>query len=71
LDEVPNRKQCFLKDPLSAEKIYLPTFYDKETISGKVIINLNKNKSLDHSGIRIDLIGSIGILTTNDRNNDR
>ncbi len=37
----------------------LPTFYDRENVTGKVIINLNKTKKLEHFGIKIELFGTI------------
>jgi vacuolar protein sorting-associated protein 26 len=37
----------------------LPTFFDRENVSGKVIINLNKSKKFDHTGIKIELMGMI------------
>lgn len=37
----------------------MPTFYDRENITGKVIINLNKTKKLEHQGIKIELLGLI------------
>ena len=42
--------------------IKLPTFYDKENVTGKVIITLNNTKKLDHQGVKIEIIGSIGII---------
>ena len=39
--------------------IKLPTYYDRENVSGKIIINLNKIKSLEHKGIKIELMGVI------------
>lgn len=37
----------------------LPTFYDRENITGKVIINIGKSKKYDHTGIKIELTGII------------
>jgi vacuolar protein sorting-associated protein 26 len=39
--------------------VKLPTFYDRENVSGKVIINLGKSKSFDHTGIKVELFGLI------------
>jgi vacuolar protein sorting-associated protein 26 len=41
------------------EFIKLPTYHDRENVTGKVIINLNKVKSLEHKGIKIELVGII------------
>jgi vacuolar protein sorting-associated protein 26 len=39
--------------------IKLPTYHDRENITGKVIINLNKIKTLEHKGVKIELMGVI------------
>jgi vacuolar protein sorting-associated protein 26 len=41
------------------EFIKLPTYHDRENVIGKVIINLNKIKNLEHKGIKIELMGVI------------
>ena len=53
------RKKSWYRDK-SGEIFKLPTFYDKENVTGKVIIALNNTKKLDHIGIKIEVIGSIG-----------
>ena len=42
-------------------KLECPTFYGSEPIKGTVQINLNNSSSLQHSGIKIELIGEIDI----------
>ena len=41
IDEIQGRKKSTFKRK-NDEKIKMPTFHDRETISGKVIVNLNK-----------------------------
>lgn len=45
--------------------IKLPTFYDKDNIRGKVIVTLHDTDKLEHLGIKIEVIGSIGIIRFN------
>jgi vacuolar protein sorting-associated protein 26 len=58
VNEIQGRKKMTLKEK-SGESVKLPVFYDREDVSGKVIINLNKLKKLEHSGIKIELSGLI------------
>lgn len=58
IDEIQGRKKSTFKRK-NDEKIKMPTFHDRETISGKVIVNLNKLKKFEHTGIRIQLVGCI------------
>ncbi len=58
IDEVAGRKKATIKEK-GGEEVKLPTFYDRENITGKVIINLNKTKKLEHQGIKIELLGLI------------
>ena len=55
------RKRSGFRDK-SGEMIKLPTFYDKENISGKVVVTLTNTKKLEHQGIKIEIIGTIGIV---------
>ena len=55
---MPGRKKTTIKEK-NGEPIKLPTFYDRENVTGKVIINLNKTKKLEHHGIKIELLGLI------------
>jgi vacuolar protein sorting-associated protein 26 len=57
IDE-PSRKKFTFREK-TGEAVKLPTFFDKENVSGKVIINLNKTKKFEHQGVKIDLIGVI------------
>lgn len=34
-------------------------FHDRESVSGKIVINLNKAKKLEHMGIKVEVIGLI------------
>ncbi len=58
IDEIPWRKRISIREK-SGEATKLPTFYDRENVTGKVIINLNKTKKLEHTGIKIELVGII------------
>jgi vacuolar protein sorting-associated protein 26 len=57
LDEVKGRKR--FKIMRNGYSVKLPTYYDRETVSGKVIINLNIINNLEHKGIKIELFGVI------------
>jgi vacuolar protein sorting-associated protein 26 len=49
---------------INGNKLECPTFYGSEPIKGSVQISLNNNSSrLNHSGIKIELIGEIDIHT--------
>ena len=54
-------KERFKKSYINnrGEKIEYPTYYDNDTIKGKVLIELNKNKNFLHNGLKIELIGII------------
>ena len=58
LNKVEGRKQATLKDK-NAQSYKAPVFMDGETVEGKILIQLNKGKRLDHLGIRVELIGVI------------
>jgi vacuolar protein sorting-associated protein 26 len=66
INEIPGRKRFTIKEK-SGESLSLPAFSDREDVSGKVIINLNKIKKLEHTGIKIELIGLIEQI--NDKKN--
>jgi vacuolar protein sorting-associated protein 26 len=59
MDEVNGRRRMKIKEGKSNEITKLPTYYDRENITGKVIINLNKIKNLEHKGIKIELMGVV------------
>jgi vacuolar protein sorting-associated protein 26 len=58
IDELSDRKRTAISEK-NGEITKLATFYDRESVTGKVIINLNKTKKLEHTGIKIELIGLI------------
>ncbi len=58
INEVPGRKRFTVREK-TGEAVKLPTFHDREDICGKVIINLNKLKKLEHTGVKIELTGLI------------
>jgi vacuolar protein sorting-associated protein 26 len=58
VDEVPGRRKLALREK-NSEMTKLPVFNDRESISGKIIINLNKIKKYEHQGIKVELFGMI------------
>lgn len=58
LDDSATRKQAEIKtEDGKKERLFL--FYDGESITGKVNVNL-KGRKLEHQGIRIEFVGQIG-----------
>jgi len=52
------------------KKLECPTFYGAEPIKGSIQISLNNSQGLNHSGIKIELIGEIDIhINDNDTEN--
>ena len=52
------------------KKLECPTFYGSEPIKGTIQISLNNSQRLNHSGIKIELIGEIDIhINDNDTEN--
>lgn len=58
LDEIDGRKKYPFKTR-KGDEVRLPTFHDREHVSGKLIINLKSAKKLEHTGIKIELVGCI------------
>jgi vacuolar protein sorting-associated protein 26 len=63
LNEYENRRPVYLRDE-DYNRIKLPSFYDKENVTGEVSIALT-SKTFDHKGIKIILLGIIE--NTNDK----
>ena len=61
IDEQINRRKVYLRDE-DYNRIILPSYFDKEHVSGAVQINLT-SKSFDHNGIKIMLLGLIQSTT--------
>lgn len=57
VDEIPGRRPVYLRDE-DYQRIKLPSFYDKENVTGEVQISLT-SRSFSHSGIKIMLLGVI------------
>jgi len=58
LDSNESRKMTTIKDrDDNLKRAYI--YQDKENVTGKCAIYLKNNKSIDHQGIRVDLIGMI------------
>ena len=55
----PNHHKKFKHPNSSNVLIEYPTFFPKDDINGKIIIELNKNKNLEHQGIKISLVGLV------------
>ena len=58
INEISGRKKLTIREK-SGETQNLLVFHDREDISGKIILNLNKLKKLEHTGIKIELCGFI------------
>jgi len=58
IQKIEGRKSGSLKDK-NGQSFKAPVFKDGEDIKGQVSIQLNKNKKIDHLGIRVELIGVI------------
>lgn len=58
IDEIEGRNK-FTFASRRGEEMKLPTFYDREHVSGRIIINLKSAKKFEHNGIRVELVGCI------------
>jgi len=58
INKIETRKNGTIKDK-TGNTFKAPVFMDGEDIKGQVAIQLNKNKRIDHLGIRVELIGMI------------
>lgn len=67
INKVDNRKNGSLKDK-QGNTFKAPVFSDGEDIKGQVAITLNKNKRIEHLGIRVELIGVIENLYDKNQN---
>jgi vacuolar protein sorting-associated protein 26 len=57
IKEVPKRRCVYLRDE-NDKRIILPAFYDKEDITGTIIVNIS-SKTFQHNGIKIKFTGYI------------
>ncbi|CAD8087483.1 unnamed protein product [Paramecium primaurelia] len=69
LDGLDTRKTARFNDKQQG-LIRLPVYSDDDDISGVVDLRMNKNKKIDHLGIRIELIGRIEILNDQKQSSD-
>lgn len=69
INELEGRKRSLFKN--KSGEIELPTFRDKEDVSGKVIINIKSTKRYEHKGIKIELVGSLESLDDNKGSNTK
>ena len=58
IDEVEGRKRAKIYEK-NETITRLPLFYDKEDISGKIILKLPQGKTFEHKGIKVELMGII------------
>jgi vacuolar protein sorting-associated protein 26 len=56
---IENEREIIRMKNIKGDILSFPLFEDTDTISGKVIVHLNKNKNYEHNGIKIELIGLI------------
>ena len=62
LNEIEGRKKATIYE-INGTITRLPLFYDKEDISGKIIIKLPQGKTFEHKGIKLELMGIIKSLS--------
>lgn len=55
----PNRRSCFLDFEKKSEKVYI--YSDGEPIEGIAVVSLKPGKKLDHSGIKVEVIGKVSV----------
>ena len=58
IDNIPGRKEFSFKQK-AGEVLKLPTFYDREDVTGKLTINIKSCKKFEHLGIKVELVGCI------------
>lgn len=58
IDEIDGRKKSSFKSK-NGEATRLATFFDREDVCGKLIINIKSVKRFEHLGIKVELIGAI------------
>ena len=62
LDEIEGRKKATIYE-INGTITRLPLFYDKEDISGKIILKIPQGKTFEHKGIKLELMGIIKSLS--------
>ena len=62
IDEVPGRKRAKIYE-LNGQITRLPLMYDKEDVSGRVLVKIPQGKTFEHKGIKIELLGVIQSIT--------
>ena len=62
IDEVEGRKRAKIYE-LNGQITRLPLMYDKEDVSGRVLVKIPQGKTFEHKGIKIELLGVIQSLT--------
>jgi vacuolar protein sorting-associated protein 26 len=54
-----DRKTALVKQKDKTER--LPLYFDGESVSGKAILRIKQGRKLEHTGIKIEFIGQIGM----------
>ena len=62
IDEVPGRKRAKIYE-INGQITRLPLLYDKEDVSGRVLVKIPQGKTFEHKGIKIELLGVIQSIT--------
>jgi hypothetical protein len=57
-DPLEKIKKSSFRDK-TGDLFQLDSFYDKESISGKILLNIKKEKKVEHQGIKVEVIGLI------------
>jgi vacuolar protein sorting-associated protein 26 len=55
-----NRKQVPMKKE-NGQTALVPLFHSQDTISGKVCIEPYQGKKVEHNGVKVELLGQIGV----------
>ncbi|KAF3602537.1 hypothetical protein F2Q69_00034254 [Brassica cretica] len=55
-----NRKQVPMKKE-NGQTALVPLFQSQETLSGKVCIEPYQGKKVEHNGVKVELLGQIGV----------
>jgi vacuolar protein sorting-associated protein 26 len=57
IDGIDGRKKYAFKTKKG--EVRMTTYHDRETVTGKLVINLKSAKKLEHSGIKLELVGCL------------
>jgi len=54
-----NERKKTIMQNLKGDLVEYSTYYDNDTVKGRLLVHLNKNKNFEHFGMKIELIGII------------